>query len=241
VDFLLLLGTNRLSGHPLAPGRCALGAALGAAYSGACFLPGFSFLRELHWRVVSLALMGAAAFGVDRSAGKRTMVFFLLSMALGGVAMTLGRGDIWGVALGLGLVWLLCRMGLGGGTAGQRYVPVRLSYHGHTAEVIALRDTGNTLRDPVTGESVLIVSGKTAQKLTGLTQNQLRDPLGTLSRRPIPGLRLIPYRAVGQSCGMLLGLKLEQVVIGGKERKAVVAFDPEGLESETMALIGGMV
>lgn len=241
VDFLLLLGTNRLSGRPLSPGRCALGAAVGAVYSGACFLPGLAFLRGLHWRAVSLALMGAAAFGVSWNAGKRTLVFLLLSMALGGVALTLGRGDFWGLILGLCLVWLLCQVGLGGEMPAGRYVPIQLHYGDRTAEVMALRDTGNTLRDPVTGESVLIVSGKTAEKLTGLTASQLRSPLDTLARRPIPGLRLIPYRTVGQSCAMLLGLRLNQVVIDGKTRRAIVAFDPEGMESEQMALIGGMV
>lgn len=241
VDFLLLLGTNRLSGLSPAPGRCALGAAVGAVYSGACFVPGLAFLRELHWRAVSLGLMGAAAFGISRSAGKRTVVFLLLSMALGGVALTLGRGDFWGLAMGLGLVWLLCQAGLGGALPAKRYVPVRLRYGDRTAEVMALWDTGNTLRDPITGESVLIVSGKIAEKLTGLTMSQLRDPLDTLARRPIPGLRLIPCRTVGQRCAMLLGIRLEQVVIDGKQRGAVVAFDPEGMESEKMALIGGMV
>lgn len=239
VDFLLLLGTNRMSGYPLSPGRCALGAAIGAVYGAGCFVPGFAFLRGLHWRVVSLALMGAAAFGVNRSGGKRILVFLLLSMALGGVAMTLGRADAWGLTLGLCMIWLLCRLGLG--ESEKSYVPVRLRCGERTAEVMALRDTGNTLRDPITGERVLIVSGKTAEKLTGLTGSQLRNPLETMERRPVPGLRLIPYRTVGQSCAMLLGLRPDQVIIDGKPRRAVVAFDPEGLESEKMALIGGMV
>ncbi len=143
--------------------------------------------------------------------------------------------------MGLGLVWLLCRVGLGGEISARRYVPIQLRYGERTVEVMALRDTGNTLRDPITGEGVLIVSGKAGEKLTGLTVSQLRSPLDTLARRPIPGLRLIPYRTVGQSCAMLLGLRLNQVVIDGKTREAVVAFDPEGMESEKMALIGGMV
>ena len=42
VDFLLLMGTDRLSGHPASPGRSALGALLGAVYAGACLIPGFS-------------------------------------------------------------------------------------------------------------------------------------------------------------------------------------------------------
>ena len=44
VDYLLLLGTNRLSGHPSDSRRLLASAVLGAVYSGACLLPGFRFL-----------------------------------------------------------------------------------------------------------------------------------------------------------------------------------------------------
>ena len=60
VDFLLLLGTNRLSGFPAAPGRCALAAVFGSIYAGCCLLPGFRFLGNFLWRCVSLCLMAAA-------------------------------------------------------------------------------------------------------------------------------------------------------------------------------------
>ena len=41
VDFLLLLGTNRLAGHPPQKGRAAFAAALGGVYGIATLLPGF--------------------------------------------------------------------------------------------------------------------------------------------------------------------------------------------------------
>ena len=44
VDFLLLIGTNRLCGYPMKPGKAAFAAALGGLYAGCCVLPGFSFL-----------------------------------------------------------------------------------------------------------------------------------------------------------------------------------------------------
>lgn len=58
VDFLLLLGTNRLMGHPLEPGKCALGALLGSVYAGASMLPRLRFLGSWLWRLVSLGAMG---------------------------------------------------------------------------------------------------------------------------------------------------------------------------------------
>ncbi len=229
VDFLLLLGTNRLSGFPLAPGRCALAAAFGGIYSGACLMRGFSFLGNSLWRSVSLCLMSAMAFGMNRSAVKRGGVFLLLSLALGGMAMNFGRGNFPALILAAAGIWLLCRVAFGETVGGREYVPITLTYGEKTASFIALRDSGNTLRDPVTGEQVLVIGGEIAQELTGLSAGQLAAPLETLTRRPIPGLRLIPYRAVGQNGGMLLGLRFEHVKIGSRVQSAVVAFAPEGL------------
>ena len=61
VDFLLLLGTNRLSGFPASPLRAAAAAALGAVYSGVCMMPRMRFLGGLLWRIVSLAGMAVIA------------------------------------------------------------------------------------------------------------------------------------------------------------------------------------
>ena len=86
VDFLLLLGTNRLCGYPMRPGRAVGAAAVGGIYAGACAVPGFFFLGSLVWRTVSLILITVVAFGLDRSCLRRGIVFSFLCMALGGVA-----------------------------------------------------------------------------------------------------------------------------------------------------------
>lgn len=243
VDYLLLLGTNRLSGFPLGAGRCALASAFGGLYSGACVLPEFRFLGNLLWRTVSLCLIAVIAFGCDRSAVKRGGVFLLLSMALGGVALSFGRGDFLTLVIAAALIWLLCHVAFGDTVGGREYIPITLTYGGKTASLIALRDSGNTLRDPITGEPVLVVSGRIGEKLTGLTESQLRTPLETLALRPIPGLRLIPFRAVGQNGGMLLGLRFEHVKIGSRMQSAIVAFAPEGLGKGEVyqALTGGAI
>ena len=242
VDFLLLLGTNRLSGFPAAAGRTAAAAALGALYSGGCMLPRLRFLGGLVWRIVSLAGMAVIAFGWGKSAWKRSGVFVILSMALGGVAVSVGKGYFMSLVLAAVGVWLLCRVAFGGQVGGREYVPVELTHEGKTVSIIALKDSGNTLRDPITGEPVLVISGDVAQRLTGLTQSQLRSPMDTLMRRPVPGLRLIPYRSVGQSGSMLLAMRFEKVIIGSKEQSAIVAFAPDGLGRQMyQALTGGVI
>jgi stage II sporulation protein GA (sporulation sigma-E factor processing peptidase) len=242
VDFFLLLGTNSLCGHPPGWKRAALAAVAGSIYGGACLLPGFYFLGNTLWRLVSLLLIAWIAFGFSVSALRRSIVFILLSMALGGLATGFGKSGfvmLIGAAAG---VFLMCFLGFRGRIGAASYVPVELSYQGKSMRLTALRDTGNALRDPVTGNPVLVVGADVAKQLLGLTQQQLCSPVSTVTDAAVPGLRLIPYRAVGQSCGMLLALRMQQVRIGKWKGSSLVAFAPDGLcrEGDYQALTGGM-
>lgn len=243
VDFLLLMGTNRLAGYPPAYGRAAFSAVLGAAYSGACMLPRMGFLGNTLWRIVFLCLMAGIAFGWNRSAFHRGAVFVLLSMALGGIAVGFGKGSFWIlVASAMGL-WLLCRVSFRGSVGQREYVPVELSWEDKKVSLIALRDTGNTLRDPLTGEQVLVAGADVGTELLGLTDHQLRHPVETLASGVFPGMRLVPYMAVGQPGGMLLAVRFEKAKIGNTYGNPLVAFAPEviGKGAVYRMLTGGAV
>lgn len=243
VDFLLLMGTNRLAGYPAAYGKAAAASVLGAAYSGACMLPGMSFLGNIIWRLVFLCLMAGIAFGWNRSALQRGAVFILLSMALGGIALGFGKGSFWIlVASALGL-WLLCRVSFRGSVGQREYIPVELTWCGRKITLIALRDTGNTLRDPLTGEQVLVAGADVATELLGLSEHQLRHPVETLASGVFPGMRLIPYTAVGQPAGMLPAVRFEHAKIGNTYGNPLVAFAPEVIAKGAVyrMLTGGAV
>lgn len=241
VDFLLLLCADRICGFSSEKKRLAAAALLGAVYSGTCLLPSFRFLGNMLWRVVSLGLMGTIAFGCSRSALQRSMVFVLLSLALGGLALSLGRVDLGTLLLSGACLWGLCRLSLHGIAAGQEYLPLEIQNGEKILQLIALRDTGNTLCDPVTGRQALVISSRAASRLTGLTTEQLRNPLETMASAPVPGLRLLPFRTVGQGTGMMLAMWMERVTIRGKSAGALVAFAPEdfGSQKPYQALTGG--
>ena len=224
VDLLLLVGANRLAGY--APGflRAVPGALVGAVYAGLCLVSGLRFLGNLFWRLVFLGLMAAASYGLQRSALRRTGLFVLLSMALGGI------------------VELLCLWGFQDRTLGRTIETVELAMGEKRVVISALRDTGNTLRDPVTGQSVLVAGADAARTLLGLSVAELADPIGTLASGRVPGARLVPYRAVGNGNGMLLAVHCPGVKVGGKQGSGLVAFTSEGLgrECEYQALLGGV-
>ena len=233
VDFFLLLGTNRLAGYGPSIRRAALAAALGAAYSALCLAPGFSFLGNLLWRTVCLALMGGIAFGFQKSAARRCVLFYLLSMALGGVALGLKAGNALTLIFAAGGVAVLCYFGFRG-KLGKTFVPVELTYGEKTLSLTALRDTGNSLRAPITGETVTVLSPAIGERL-GIPGEVLRDPAGAM----LPGLRLIPARTVGGG-GLLAAVRCDSVAIGGRAVGTLVAFAREDFgNGEYQALTGG--
>lgn len=241
VDFLLLLGAGRLCGDPVGWLSAAAASALGGIYAGACLLPGFYFLGNLLWRVVSLVLMAMIAYGFRLSTLRRGIVFAILSFALGGAVMGIGQGgpaELLGTA---GVLCILCGFGFRDKLAGRHYIPVELSYQGKNMQLTALRDTGNGLIDPVTGRQVLVVGADVAQTLTGLTKEQLHKPVESMGS--LPGLRLIPYRSIDCSSGFLLGMRFQNVRIGNWQGSSLVAFAPEWLHPEGayQALTGGTV
>ena len=240
VDLLLLLGTNRLAGFPVGLKRCSLAALLGGIYSGGCMLPGFYFLGNGLWRMISLALMASIAFGWNAGSLRRGVVFVLLSIALGGVAMHLNSGNFVKLMISAMGVWILCRVGFGG-TLGQEFTQVVIRQGNQSLSVIALKDTGNTLCDPITGDPVIVIGADAAEKLTGLSRVALASPMETIIKQP--GYRLIPYHTVGRAQGMLLAKRYPDVQIGNTRCTAVIAFAPETISAagRYQALAGGML
>ena len=232
VNFLLLWAVGKFLNANLRPVKALLAALLGAVAVAASLLPGIAFFHA-HWsRGLVLVLMCVTAFGVQRKFLWQLGLFALLHFSVGGLAaqtaeplrMTLG-------AVGISLACLLAR-------DQKHLVPVELSYGQTHLQLTALYDTGNQLVDPVTGQGVLILDAPSAQKLTGLTAQQLNTPVESIT--DLPGLRLIPYHTVGSS-GFLLALRLPQVKIDNRQESVVVAFAPKSFGKDYQALTGGSV
>ena len=164
----------------------------------------------------------------------------LLSMALGGVAVGLDSGGFWALALSAGAVCAMCLLGFRG-RIGDTYVPVEIRTKTDTVRFTALRDTGNTLTDPLTGQQVLVAGAQIGSRLMGLTAQDMKDPVGTMGKAS--GLRLLPYHAVGQRGGFLLARRFEDVRIGSWHGSCLVAFAPEelGRGKPYEALTGGVM
>ena len=170
-DYLLLLSAARLAGRTVPRLRLLGAAAFGAAYAVLrLVLPCSPWLTAAAF--VGMALL---AFRGTGRALKLGLLTLLLSCALGGGVMLLGRcvGSLarvargvifaqlpWGVLLGaMGVTYLLLSTVFRGGARhdGGELLRVTLTRGGKTVTLRLLHDSGNLLTDPLTGESVPVI------------------------------------------------------------------------------------
>lgn len=236
VDYLLLLTTATLAGTPLRRLRFGLGAAIGAAYAVlALVLPPLSHPL---CKLGAGALMALCAFRREVRPWRLAALFGLLSGGLAGVLLALE---------GLGGAPLLRRFRCGGvscavllGAAAAFYLLLRLYFRqgarheggevmdievvvmGRRCRLRALRDSGNSLRDPVRGQPVLVVE---AAALTALWPPEAavilrstappEEKMAQLHRAGVPlPFVLLPFQAVGTVGGLLLACRSDYLQLG---------------------------
>ena len=112
------------------------------------------------------------------------------------------------------------------------------------AALTALVDTGLSLRDPATNRPVVVAfCGALAGVLPAWAD--AARPIESVERCHAAGsrsARLLPYRAVGVECGMLLALRARQVRLNGRPQGGLlVALSPTPVDDggTYQALIGG--
>ncbi|MCD7887587.1 MAG: sigma-E processing peptidase SpoIIGA, partial [Clostridiales bacterium] len=133
------------------------------------------------------------------------------------------------------------------GRQSRQTVPVLLTCEGRQVFLRALVDTGNLLRDPLTGSPVLIAERQAVARLfprhCAPTEEALCHPttcLEQLSRQWNPSrLRLVPYRAVGTERGLLLAVRVDEMEVDGVPcGSRLVAVTPGRLGDTYHGLIG---
>lgn len=268
MDYCVLTAASRLAGVPLHRWRCLWGALIGGGYAVAVFLPGLEWLASPWVKLAAGILMTLAAFGGEPRFLRMALLVLGISCGMAGAVLVLGlvaggvpmvggvfytdvspRVLLVGATAAYGVLSVVFRASGKHGIRGQ-LLPVKLVLGERSQSMTALWDTGNGLRDPVTGQAVLVVSPSCVESLVPrglrflLEPERLAHPAETLEllSRAAPQLRprLLPYHAVGTWDGLLLTIRLDWLEIGGGcINRPVVALSPTPLGPGYAALWGG--
>ncbi len=259
VNYLLLRASARLGGAAIRNRRLLSGALLGAVYAVLVYLPSLRWLTALPFKLLCAAGMIVIAFGWRRIALRLAAVFggmtLVLCGAVYGVELLKGgrihyRADalfypvsFFSLLLTAAAVSFACRLLLPKLTfAADSILPVTLRLDGRTVRMSALRDSGNTLCDPVSGKAVLTVYWKAARSLFpfAISAEEVSSPATLALRLKDYAPRLIPYRAVGVSSGLLLAIPCE-ITLNNQTKTGLVALSPTPVSERGAyeALTGG--
>lgn len=261
MDLLCLYLTSKLLSDRLTLLRGVLAAAIGGIYANVVLFLGVGGLWGFLLDGISLVLLCAVAF-VRKGELKRlpllSLVFAAVSATLGGIMTALyylfNRTGIFNFLRdsdGDGIsVWLFAALAvisavitlIGGRGATKKMsaaeVELEMTFEGKTVTLRGMTDSGNLLRDPLSGKPCIVVN---ARQLRPIIPRELRGEGNILSR--LSSLRgetkkriaLIPtLTATGES--MLVGLRDVQVRIrhGGKEKDADVIVALSEIEVEAL-------
>ncbi len=264
VNYLLLSATAQLTGETAPRLRRWIAAALGACYALVILLPEQRFWSMLSLKLLCAAVMAAICFGIRPRLLRQWMLLLVVSALYGGVVLlveTLLGGSvtlIHGVAyypvsfsallltaLGLWLLFstLLARLG---SHSGGDLVKAEICLQSVTVRCTALRDTGNSLRDPVSGDPALVVDWAVLRPLLPQAPAQLpADPVAALTLLqvccPQLPLRLLPFKTVSGS-SLLVSFRCHSIHIDGQAQPGALAAIAAGSISDGgayQALTGG--
>lgn len=246
MDWLILWATGNLAQSSGKRWRLGMAALLGALYSIVIFLPWGFYLAVLPVKVLCSLLMIVVAFPFVswRNYLKNVIYLYLISFVLGGASLGVmylfGQQfvETWnGIALvqiDFQFFWLAMAVGLVLTTtfflrqhlrrdlsAAPCIVTAQIFLGERQVSLRLLADTGNSLTDPLTAQSVIVAEQASllplfapafAQQLTQTISGSAQLLLAA-EQSEMPGRwRLIPYRAVGQQ-GMLLGFRPDCIIL----------------------------
>jgi stage II sporulation protein GA (sporulation sigma-E factor processing peptidase) len=261
VNYIILVAAGKLSSRSIAHWRLALSSFLGSAYAVSALVVPLKAAYSLPARVAFGLFMVALSYPGARGAAlaRVTFCFFLCSAIAAGTALGLesvGRtvpaaslfsGEAvvhwYVVALSLAVLAGLPVIARMNGYSALKRLPlmtIEVSMGGRTLGITGLVDTGNNLRDPVSGLPVIVIDW---DALRGIMPPEVSaffmstwDAIPVVLTETSVGtrLRLVPYESLSGKKGVLPGFRPDRLALVGKNglrvfKNAIVCASGERL------------
>ena len=236
MDYFVLFSALSMAGIVVKRRKIVLGAAVGGIYGALVWVPQLAFLSLLPIKAAVGVLMTLCCFKTDRKFVKHCILVLFSAFAYGGCAAVisnmLGGYGVKELAVSACvstavMTLLFCRIaghsGIGGDT-----VKCTVRRGESEIEFSALRDSGNTLKDPISGKPVIVAEADGMRKFLGEdTWRVMKNGSAAEVCEKVTGIRLISCKTVGDKNVLLPAVKPDFVIVDGKRIDgALVAITP---------------
>ena len=242
IDYMMLVSVKHFLSLNVRRRRLLLGAFVGALSSFVILLPTMPKVFSVLYNVAAVLILTAAAFlPVRRSVYlKASAAFFMISFCFCGVmtaalvffspqnvvvrnsTVYIGISPLVLIALTLVcyvIMWIVFRI-TGRSMPKKMTCRVIVTYRGKTVETNGTIDTGNTLHEPFSGESVIVGRAEIFKTMLDADKCMKLCDEGEIPE----GVRLVPFSSVG-GCGVIPAFKPAKVtLINDSEENEVNAY-----------------
>ena len=247
MDFFCFYITAKLLHRRLPRMRALLASVFGGVYSVAIIFAGFSPPLELVLDIFAWFIMCVTVFASRKMTFPKLMLSSLsyvgVSVALGGImTASFNMINLIGFSFdglresGEGMpVWLFAALAVASGAAtlmsgrffrskqSVRSADIEVTYGGKTVRLTALSDSGNLVRDPISGKSVVVadisaLSSALPYEIVRAIRHGDSSMIASLSPEIAKKLRFVPSRTATGN-GILYALTPERITVfeaGGK-------------------------
>ena len=277
MNYIILFATGYIMKLKIKQIRIIFSSMLGSIYAIFIYLQKIFFFSNIMVKIVLSIVMILIAFCPRKKKllFRELILFYLVSFVFGGCAFFLlyfvkpqnvlirngvyvGRYPIKIAILGGSVGFIIIQMAF-------KFAKVKITKKDILADLIicwnkkqvklkALVDTGNMLKDPITGSPVIVVDRdelyhifpkEILDNLQDIINGKLPKEIFLKEQEFISKFRMIPFSSLGKQNGLLLGIKVDEVKISFNDIDGVVngaiigIYDkPMSKKNEYTALVG---
>lgn len=244
INTVILLAAATLMKIKYSAIRLFFSATLGAIYSCVMFFPKLELLYTIFAKILAAVIISYIAYapkGIIQCV-KQTGVFYGVTAIFGITSLGLLYFTDIGIKLGgvisngifyfnIPILYLVfsCAVTYTALTlipqfmkkyTSRTYTHITIVNGGKSVDLKALVDTGNMLKDPFSGKTVMIAEANMLSPLFDFDINKLAE--STYETSLPPGFRLIPFSSIGKKSGLLVAFVPEKIIVDNLDKTNIV-------------------
>lgn len=252
MNYIILFATGLINRVKIKAWRLFVASLIGGIYSILSFAPVLEIYTNFLFKVILSIVMVYIAFHPQnvKQLFKELIIFYLVSFAFGGCAFALlyfirpqdilARNGVLtgtypikiallGGIVGFVIVNIAFKVVKGKLSKKDMFCNVSIFINGKEKEIKAFIDTGNLLKDPISGIPVIVVEvseleemipKEIVENLNEILQGKDTKVLTEIPEEYKLKFRIIPFSSLGKQNGLLLGFIADEVIINLEETKA---------------------
>lgn len=241
INCIILLATGLINKTKINILRILLSSLLGSVYAVLSYTSLLNIFSNIVMKITLSICMVYIAYNPRsiKQLFKQLIIFYLTSFTFGGVAFALlyfvkpqnilirngvliGTYPIkialLGVIIGFVIITIAFKNFKGKFSKKDMFCNLQLNFKERKININAMIDTGNLLKEPITGKSVVVVEKEELYEL--LPKSILDESENIISGKNemenieyAEKLKLIPFTSLGRENGLLLGFKIDSIIV----------------------------